>query len=146
MTEQDFFDILSNKVQKTEFEFAKKILYDCQKNGFFIDWKQGSFVVKYYNPDLSSLDFSLFYLTKHGTINTGWTIGKLTKANINIDIRTNFTNSIVNLFENINVYKLESLKPEIKLSKLISKYEQFFNFVKLFANNIEDELIKKNNQ
>jgi uncharacterized protein YlzI (FlbEa/FlbD family) len=142
ITEQDFFDILNEKTDKTDLEFTKKVLNDCQTKGYYIDWGQGSFVVKYFNPELSSLKFTLFVVTTNGQVYPGWLTGQIEKANIDKSFCIQFVNDTAKLFDNISVVKESSWSRYAKISELQKVYDSFMKLVESLANNIETELIK----
>jgi hypothetical protein len=144
ITEQDFFDVLSEKIDKTNLDFTKQVLNDCQIKGFFIDWGQGSFVVKYYNPELSSLKYSLFVVSTNGQIYPGWIGGNLEKAEIDKSFSIQIVRETANLFENVTTVKEFGWSRYPKISELHKVYERFMELVEKHANYIETELIKKN--
>ena len=145
ISEQDFFDILAEKVNSSEIEFARKILQDCQTKGLFIDWKQGSFVVKYFNPELSSLKYTLFVVTTGGQIYPGWVSGQLEKANIDKSFSIKFVTETAELFDIITIVKESSWSRYAKISELQKVYSNFMQLVDSLVNFIETELIKINN-
>jgi hypothetical protein len=142
ITEQDFFDNLGEKVDKANFDFAKKVLNDCQILGFFIDWGQGSFIVKYYNPELSSLKFPLFVVTRYGQIYTGRIGGQLAKVNIDKSFSIQIIQEITNLFSNVKPVKGFDWNRSIKISELQKEYDEFLELIVKHSNHIETELIK----
>lgn len=144
ITEQDFFDVLSEKIDKTNLDFTKQVLNDCQIKGFFIDWGQGSFVVKYYNPELSSLKYSLFVVSTNGQIYPGWIGGNLEKAEIDKSFSIQIVRETANLFENVTTVKEFGWSRYPKILELHKVYERFMELVEKHANYIETELIKKN--
>lgn len=144
ITEQDFFDVLSEKIDKTNLDFTKQVLNDCQIKGFFIDWGQGSFVVKYYNPELSSLKYSLFVVSTNGQIYPGWIGGNLEKAEIDKSFSIQIVRETANLFENVTTVKEFGWSRYPKISELHKVYERFMELVEKHANYIETELIKEN--
>ncbi|HAN78671.1 MAG TPA: hypothetical protein DCQ31_13370 [Bacteroidales bacterium] len=143
ITEQDFFENLSAKVDKMSVDFTRKILHDCQIKGLFIEWGQGSFIVKYYKPELSSLKFSLFVVTTNGQIYSGWIGGTLIKANIDNSFSIQIVHETAKLFDNIAIDSKLNWSRNAKVSELQGVYDKFIELVDKHTNYIEAELMKK---
>jgi hypothetical protein len=66
LSEEDFFNILRERVHAEDVEFAHQIIEDVQRLGCIIEWKQASFAVKLLDPGGSGQRLSLLVVYKHG--------------------------------------------------------------------------------
>jgi len=66
LTEEDYFDSLSRHVDSKDVDFARELKEDMEKRGCIIDWKQGSFVVKFPDPGGSGEQLSMLVVPTHG--------------------------------------------------------------------------------
>ena len=66
LTEDDYFNILGQRVDQADVDFARQIIEDMQKRGCVVDWKQGSFVVKFPDPAGSGQKLSLLGVPTDG--------------------------------------------------------------------------------
>jgi len=68
LTEEDFFKILSQRVDSDDADFTHQIIRDVQVLGCTIEWKQGGFVVKLPDPGGSGQKLSLLVVEKGGQV------------------------------------------------------------------------------
>ena len=68
LTEEDFFSILSQRVDPEDVEFARRVIKDMQALGCIIDWKQGSFAIKLADPAGSGQKLSLLVVPTDGKV------------------------------------------------------------------------------
>jgi len=82
LSEQDFFEELSQHAQKDEVEFATQIMHDFQDIGCEIQWRQASFVVTLPDPSGSGQHLTLLVVEKQGNLYVGWLPDQLTRIGL----------------------------------------------------------------
>ncbi len=103
LSEQDFFDALSQKVPLEYGDFAHKIIEDVEKLGCVIEWKQASYVVKLPDPYGSGKNLTLFVVSKDGDIYPGWLSGQLKSIDLSEEISFDFVKKSAALFDGCEV-------------------------------------------
>ena len=79
ISEEDFFDVLSQNVKPELVNFARQIIEDVENLGCRVEWKQASYVVKIPDPAGSGELFTLFAVDKNGKVwtHSEWLPGQL---------------------------------------------------------------------
>ena len=79
ISEEDFFDVLSQNVKPELVNFARQIIEDVKNLGCRVEWKQASYVVKIPDPAGSGELFTLFAVDKNGKVwtHSEWLPGQL---------------------------------------------------------------------
>ncbi len=138
ITESDFFEQLSNNTDKQIANYAKQILNDAIKNGYYIDWKTSSFVVKLADPNGSGKMITLFFITRKGECGIGWSGNQLASLGIDKNIAYSFAANTAKLFKNVKQHNknLDTWDNFIKLDELMSVYNNFWFEIEKFKNEI----------
>lgn len=127
LTEDDFFAQLSQSVGQNELAFAKSLIDDMTSRGCIIDWKQGSFVVKYPDPGGSGQKVTLFVVTKKGQVYTGWISDQVKALNLPLAIAAEFiknSSRVLHVGVSAKNPNSEWSKP-LPLGQLRQNYEEF---------------------
>ena len=66
ITEDDFFEQLQQNTDYESAEFAKHILATVKEKGYFVEWRQGAFVTKIFDPNGSGSKITLFVTDRKG--------------------------------------------------------------------------------
>lgn len=98
LTEEDFLNTLQDNTNKKTVAFAQRILQDAEKRGYFIDWKQASFVVKMKDPTGSGQNITLFVVTKEGKLYIGWMARQLRVLGLPAQIVAQYAQETARLF------------------------------------------------
>jgi hypothetical protein len=140
ITEEDYFEQLLHNTDEQQVNFAKQIILDCEQRGYFIDWKQGSFVVKLIDPNGSGVKITLFIVDKYGMVYLGYAAQQLEKIGLPLDISYTYAADTAKLFMNLSVhhkYKNTWAKNQ-SLTNLRSVYEPFMERVGRFASGVAE--------
>lgn len=139
LTEEDFFKQLERNANKEIADFAKIILDDSISKGYFIDWKQGSFVVKLIDPFGSGIKITLFVIERKSYIYIGWSSMQLERIDIDKEISFNFARETAKLFSNVTVDPINkhNWNELVTLQQLKPVYKHFIACVDKFVNEIK---------
>jgi hypothetical protein len=140
LTEQDFFDALSQSVNQKDMAFAHQIIDDMQSRGCRIDWKQSSFVVKLPDPGGSGQQLTLFIVTRKGEMYVGWLPQQLQSLNLPPDIALDFVKESVQLFRDIEIHGKypDSWSRNVLLGELRQQYNEFASLVQKTIDKIRE--------
>jgi len=140
LTEQDFFEALSQSVNQGDVAFAHQIINDMQSRGCTIDWKQASFVVKLPDPGGSGQELTLFVVTREGKVYVGWLAGQLQSLNLPPEIALELVNDSAILFERCEVNRKDSSSwsRSVSLNELRQRYEKFASVVQNTIDRIKE--------
>jgi hypothetical protein len=139
LTEEDFFQELSNEVDQDDVEFARAVLDDMQERGFVIDWPGASFVVKLRDPRRSGRLQSLFHVYRDGTVDIGWLAGQLESLGLSPDIAYEFARESADLFGvKVKPKDRSSWRGTITIGQLRAAYDNFAALVERTAQKIRD--------
>ncbi|MDP2807065.1 MAG: hypothetical protein Q8O74_02875 [bacterium] len=147
LDEDAYFTALSENVEQDIVEFAKKIISDFPNLGCFIDWMQGSFVIRVKDPYGSkNAKLTLLVITKTGDVYTDWFPDQLERLGLDINIGYEYVKNAAILFKNCAP---DSVNPNfwtrrVTLNELKEKYEEFIKVVKYTVDKINTEAVKGN--
>jgi len=134
ISEEEFFEILRSNVDEDDVDFAQKIIDDALTEDWRIEWKQGSFAVKYFDP-VSRKNMTLFIIEKDGSVTTHH--GGLDSDDL-VDLKKNLAKRVADLFNIKQHRKWEHhWERKLNLKMLRKEYKSFINFVKDFVHEIE---------
>lgn len=136
ITEEAFFDELTNHVQSEDVSFARQLKQDMEKRGCQIEWKQSSFVVKMRDPGESGQKLSLLVVPKDGqTYIRGEFRSQLRSVKIPEQIAIEYARESSRLFKDCEVTGDGSWSRPISLSELRQHYA---NFVSVIQKTVDD--------
>lgn len=138
ITEEDFFDQLQNNTDRSQVEFAKKIIADSEQRGYYIDWRQGSFVVKLIDPSGSGNKITLFIIDKKGMVAIGYSAKQLQKIQVPVELSYSYAADTAKLFKNLSIHNnyMHMWNKDITLNELKLVYELFIERVDQFVQDI----------
>lgn len=145
LTEEDFLEQLLQNTNDKIVQFAKQILDDCKTRGYYIDWKQGSFVIKFIDPSGSGVKISLFVVERSNYIYIGWSSNQLEKIGLDKTISYSFAEDTAKLFKNVTVdpkYK-HNWNEYVTLDELKTVYSKFIDRVDRFVDDIKKQIDEK---
>lgn len=127
LSEQDYFDILSQSVDSEQVNFARRIIEDMENRGCVIDWKQASYVVKLPDPSGSGQNFTLFVVQTNGKVFPGWLAGQLRALGLPEQIGFDFVKNSAQLFKRCEVHRKnpDSWSKSIALKEVQERYNEF---------------------
>lgn len=107
--------------------------------GAVIEWKQGSYVVKYPDPTGSGTRFTLFVITRDGYFYVGWLARQLERVKLNAELGLQYTRDICSTFPNctVNVKDETGMSRYIKLTELKEHWPAVRALVETLINNIQ---------
>lgn len=140
LSEQDYFDALSQSVDSEHVDFARRIKEDMENRGCVIDWRQASYVVKLPDPGGSGQNLTLFVLTKDGKVYPGWLAGQLRALALPEQIDFDFVKNSSQLFKRCEVHRKnpDSWSRYIALKELQQRYDDFVSLVQTTIDRIKD--------
>jgi hypothetical protein len=140
ITEDDFFEQLKQNVDLENVVFARLILNEAKEKGYYIDWNQGSFAVKYADPKGSGIKVTLFVTDRKGLFYIGYNSKQLSRLGFSNEISEEFTRRTASLIPGLNPHpthlgfgnkysNLNEIKPVYaefmkEVETLVSKIEQ----------------------
>lgn len=138
ITAEDYFEQLLHNTDNDQVEFVKQIIADSEKRGYFIDWGQGSFVVKSFDPAGSGIKITLFVVDKKGVVYIGWTAQQLEKLGLPLEISHSYATDTAKLFKNCGIHpkSKNSWNKNQTLSDLKLVYGKFMERVDRFVADI----------
>jgi len=138
ITAEDYFEQLLHNTDNDQVEFVKQIIEDSEKRGYNIDWGQGSFVVKSYDPAGSGIKITLFVVDKKGMVFIGWTAQQLERLGLPLEISYSYAKDTATLFKNCGIHpkSKNSWNKNQTLPDLKLVYAQFMERVDKFVNDI----------
>ncbi len=141
ITEEGFFNILSQNVGPGLKDFGQKIKDDMIKLDCDIDWKQGSYVVKLPDPGGSGQNLTLFVVTKGGKVYPMSLTRQLRNLGIPEQIGIDFVKNSAQLFKRCEVHhKHASIwSRHVTLEELQERYDEFVSLVQTTVDRIKDE-------
>ena len=140
ITEDDFYIVLSKRVNPEDVDCAHKIIEDSQELGCIIDWKQGSFVIKLPDPAGSGQKLTLLVVRKDGLIYQGWLEDQLPSMSLPKEIAGDYYRESSQLFGR----KLsESSYQGVYLKDLRQHYGEFMNVLQKAINRIKEAAKKE---
>lgn len=140
LSEEDYFDILSQSVDSEQVNFAHRIREDMEKRGCVIDWKHASYVVKLPDPGGSGQNLTLFVVPKDGKVYLGWLGGQLRALALPQEIAFDFAKNSAHLFKGCEVghnYP-DSWTRFIPLRELQQRWDDFMSLVQTTIDRIRD--------
>jgi hypothetical protein len=133
ITEDDFYTVLSKRINPEDVDCAHKLIEDAQGLGCIIDWKQGSFVIKLPDPAGSGQKLTLLVVRKDGLIYQGWLEDQLPSMSLPKEIAGDYYRESSQLFGR----KLsESLYQGVYLKDLRQHYGEFMNVFQKAINKV----------
>jgi len=140
ITEDDFYIVLSKRVNPENVDCAHKIIEDSQGLGCIIDWKQGSFVIKIPDPAGSGQKLTLLVVRKDGLIYQGWLEDQLPSMSLPKEIAGDYYRESSQLFgRNLS----ESSYQGVYLKDLRQHYGEFMNVLQKAINRIKEAAKKE---
>ena len=140
ITEDDFYIVLSKRVNPEDVDCAHKIIEDSQGLGCIIDWKQGSFVIKIPDPAGSGQKLTLLVVRKDGLIYQGWLEDQLPSMSLPKEIAGDYYRESSQLFgRNLS----ESSYQGVYLKDLRQHYGEFMNVLQKAINRIKEAAKKE---
>jgi hypothetical protein len=103
ISEEDFFNILRERVNSEDVEFARRIIEDVQELGCIIEWKQASFVVKLPDPGGSGQRLSLLIAYRNGHAALSELGDQLLSIGLSEQIAFDYAKELAKLFSNCKV-------------------------------------------
>jgi hypothetical protein len=103
ITAEDFYEQLQQNTNSDTVDFAKQIIADCEKRGYFIKWGTGSFVVTLPDPNGSGLKITLFVVDRKALVYLIWSTMQFEKLELPLDISYSFAAETAKLFKNLSV-------------------------------------------
>jgi hypothetical protein len=138
LAEEDFFEILKEKVSRDEVDVARRMMSDAGSLGAEIAWRQASFSVQLPDAGQSGERLTLFYVSKEGKIAGGWLANKLPDIDLPREIGEQYFERIAGLFDSCEVKTQPSgdltWSRGIRLSELGDTYDKF---IEILADTIE---------
>ncbi len=128
LTEEDFFKILSQRVDSEDADFTRQIIRDVQALGCTIEWKQGSFVVKLPDPGGSGQKLSLLVVEKGGQVYVRNELhAQLGSLGLPRDIASDYARETAELFGDCRVKEgyVAYWSRAVFLSELRQRYQEF---------------------
>lgn len=132
LTEEDFFRVLSQRVEPQDVKFVHQLITDMQTWGCVIDWKQGSFVVKLPDPGESGQKLSLLVVPIDGRVYLRPELkDQLNSLGLPEQIALDYARQTCRLFENCqeNLKFPGSWSRPIHLRELRERYAEFMSMV-----------------
>lgn len=142
ISEDDFFEQLSQNTNAEVTEFAKKILNDAKENGFYIDWNQGSFVVKHLDPSGSGQKISLFVVDRKGLFYLMQSGEQLKRLGLKTDIAYDFALKTSRLISGMkqHVKNLDTWNKYAKIIEVKPVYSEFLKEVYNYIKEIDSQI------
>ncbi len=144
ITAEDYFELLQANTDKTQVEFAKQIITDSEQKGYFIDWRQGSFVVKLLDQNGSGIRITLFIVDKKGMVSIGFSARQLERIGASVLLSYDYAADTAKLFNNLGIHpKYKHIWNKDKsLSEFKLVYEPFMKRVEQFVEDISKSIEK----
>lgn len=138
LTEQDYFNALSRRVNEEDVKFAREVLNDMHEIGCVIDWKSASFVVKLRDPGGSGKLLTLFVVQTNGEVFLGWLFNQLESLNLPGQIAYEYVRDTAVLFDNCEVRDNDKngLTRTVSLRELKQQYTKFRDLVRIVIDKI----------
>ena len=139
LTEQDYFEILSEHVGLEDIEFARQIISDMEALGCSIAWRQSAYVVKLSDPVGSGRSYTIFVVTKRGSIYPGWLDQQSSVMGIPVEIGREYVRMGADLFENCEPKPNtpDTWTRGVSLREFNGKYDEFVILVQDFIDQIK---------
>lgn len=138
LSEEDFFNILSQRVDAEDVELAHQIIEDVQGLGCIIEWRQGSFVVKLPDPEESGQKLTLLVVKKEGLTYLGWLDAQLRSIGIPEQIASDYYRESSELFGGNGRMVSEAAAKQVSLKELRQKYNEFMSLLKKTIDSIKE--------
>jgi hypothetical protein len=103
ISEEDFFNILRERVNAEDVEFTRRIIEDVQGLGCIIEWKQASFVVKLPDPGGSGQRLSLLIVYRNGHAALSELGDQLLSIGLSEQIAFDYAKELAKLFSDCKV-------------------------------------------
>jgi len=147
ITEEDFFEQLSQNTEMETVKLTRQILADARKMGYSIYWSSGGFIVTYLDPNGSGIGIHLFIVDRKGILylmQTG--ANRLEKLGLSMQIAFDFSKSTADLIENMeqNSKNMATWSRYAKIKEIKPVYTEFINEVERYVENINEESKKAN--
>lgn len=141
ITEVDFFEQLEVNTTLEIANFAKKILEQSIKNSFHIDWNNGSFVAKIFDPNGSGQKITMFVVDRKGMFYIGWSGTQLKRLGLDYNLSNEYVSKTAKLLPNIHqdIKHKDSWNRYSNLKDLKPVYNDFMAEVEKY----KDLIIKK---
>jgi hypothetical protein len=146
LTEQDYFEILSEHVGNDEIEFARQIMKDMEELGCNIVWWRSAYVVKLPDPAGSSRSYTMFVVTKRGYVYPGWLDQQSNATGIPVEIGREYVRMGSDLFKNCKPKPNapDSWTRSVTLKEFSNKYDEFTVLVQDLIDQIKQATEKNN--
>jgi len=127
MTEEDFFDRLSQAVSDEELRVARRLISDVEDMGAKIDWKQASFSIKLPDPGESGQMLTLLVVQTSGEAYVGWLPDQLHRIGLPQEIGLRYFEESAGLLGTRTARKGDWLSWETaqRLSRIAANYDAF---------------------
>jgi len=127
ISEDDFFNALSQRVDGEDLQFARRIIEDVQELGCIVEWKQGSFVVKLPDPAGSGQRLTLLVVRKDGMAYLGCLREQLRSVALPEQIAGDYFVASSQLFGGNGRMLGESSAKAVSLKELRGQYQEFMS-------------------
>ena len=140
LSEEDYFDALSQSVDSEQVDFAHKLMEDMQNRGCVIEWKQASYVIKLPDPGGSGQNLTLLVVQKDGRTYPAWLDGQLRSLNLPEQIDYDFIKKSAALFKNcqIKTNYPDGWSRAVSLQELKERYEDFMTLIQEVIDKIRE--------
>lgn len=139
ITEEAFFNALSNHVQSEDVSFARQLKEDMEKRGCQIEWKQSSFVVKMRDPNESGRRLSLLVVPTDGKTYIRGELGnQLNSIGLPEQIGLDYARESSRLFKDCEVTVDGNWSRPIPLNELRQQYSAFVAVVQKTLDRIRE--------
>lgn len=139
ITEDEYNETLSERVNLEAVNIAKRIRTDAQNLGCFIDWKQGSYVVKLMDPGGSGQKLSIFVVPTNGrTYVTSELHNQLGMLSLPQEISHELATESAKLFKNCNEVTKHpgDWSRQVNLSEIDEHYDEFMSILEATVDKI----------
>lgn len=120
--------------------FARLILNEAKEKGYYIDWNQGSFAVKYPDPKGSGIKVTLFVTDRKGLFYIGYNSKQLSRLGFSNEISEEFTRRTASLIPGLNPHPthLGFWNRYSNLNEIKPVYAEFMKEVETLVSRIEE--------
>ncbi|MCA1918390.1 MAG: hypothetical protein LDL38_03220 [Flavobacterium piscis] len=141
LTQDEFFEKLLNNTDSQTVQIAKKILDRFEQEGFLVEWKQATYIIKISDPNGSGSRITIFLVSKNGDCHIGYSAQQLESLGLDKKLSYEFCLDTISLFQNLGVNKKfpESWDRWIGLKEFEPKLDEFIEKCNYFVERIKDE-------
>ena len=138
LSEEDYLSILRERRGPEYAEIARMILREMEGRGYLIDWKQGSYVVKWRGPEGSGQNLTLLIVNTDGKAYIGWLSQQLNAVGLPREIAFEFAERSAEIFGRRpdNKYR-DSWDRYLTLTEVWPRFNEFAQVIQETVNKIE---------